>query len=304
MKKLPFIIILDVENTIIGDYDMLVTEWYVLEYIYNICKKKGINAKCFSSDLVDMQDELKNGLLRPNVGDFLRFCNTKFKNAEVFLYTSSGYAWTNLVLGKNIESALKMKINRPFLTLHNSMKNDSLKSVANTYPLMIQTLVKRYPLLKDEKVSEYILNNRTILVDDMPNDLFAYTGRRLICPKYNFANDYDIYEKLIRKYKLNPEIFNDKDILAYLHERKILVYNENGNDFQKNKEYIAIAKTYHAIRKEIKKNKDGITKEDTYFKDLIKELSKKKIGDEILTDKNITTLNIKLLSKNFTKEDE
>ena len=291
MKKLPFIIILDVENTIIGDYDMLVTEWYVLEYIYNICKKKGINAKCVSSDLVDMQEELKNGLLRPNVGDFIRFCNAKFKNAEVFLYTSSGYAWTNLVLGKNIERALKMKINRPFFTLHNSMKSDSLKSVANTYPLMMKSLAKRYPSLKNEDVSEYVLNNRTIIIDNTVSEFTLYTGRQLICPKYNFVNDYDIYEKLIRKYKLDPEIFNDKDILAYLHERKILVYNANGNKFQKNKEYIAIAKTYHALRNEIKKSQDAPTKEDTYFKDLIKELSKKRIGDDCLTSKDIATLN-------------
>lgn len=295
MKKLPFIIILDVENTIIGDYDMLETEWYVLEYIYNICKKKGINAKCFSSDLVDMQDELKNGLLRPNVGDFIRFCNAKFKNAEVFLYTSSGYAWTNLVLGENIECALKMKINRPFFTLHNSMKSDSLKSIANTFPIMMKSLAKRYPSLKDEKNSEYVLNNRTILIDNTVSEFFAYTGRQLICPKYTVSYEYDIYDKLIRKYKLDPEIFNDKDILVYLHDRKILVYNANGNDFQKNKEYIAIAKMYHALRKEIKKSQDT-TKEDTYFKDLIKELSKKKFGDDCLTSKDIAVLNRKLLS--------
>ena len=90
---------------------------------------------------------------------------------------------------------------------------------------------------------------------------------------------------------MDPEIFNDKDILAYLHERKILVYNANGNKFQKNKEYIAIAKTYHALRNEIKKSQDAPTKEDTYFKDLIKELSKKRIGDDCLTSKDIATLN-------------
>ena len=295
MKKLPFVIILDVENTIIGDCDMLVTEWNVLEYIYNICKKKGIHTKCFSSDLVDMQDELKNGLLRPYVSDFIRFCNTKFKNAEVFLYTNKGYSWMNQVLGKNVEKALKIKINRPFLAAHNSIASDK-KSIANTFPIMMKSLAKRYPSLKDEKNSEYVLNNRTILIDNTVSEFFAYTGRQLICPKYTVSYDYDIYDKLIRKYKLDPEIFNDKDILAYLHERKILVYNVNGNDFQKNKEYIAIAKMYHALRKEIKRSQNAPTKEDTYFKDLIKELSNKKISDNCLTGKDIAVLNRKLLS--------
>ena len=62
-------------------------------------------------------------------------------------------------------------------------------------------------------------------------------------------------------------------------------------NFKKNKEYIAIAKTYHALRNEIKKSQDAPTKEDTYFKDLIKELSKKRIGDDCLTSKDIATLN-------------
>jgi hypothetical protein len=294
MKKLPFIIIFDVEYTIVGDVDEIMYEWNVLEYIYNICKKKGIHAKCFSSDLVDMQDELKNGLLRPYVSDFIRFCNTKFKNAEVFLYTNNGYSWMNQVLGKNIEKALKIKINRPFLTAHNSMKYDSKKSIANTFPIIIKSLTRKYPSLKDEAISEYVLNNRTILIDNTMSEFFTYTERHLICPKYNFSYEYDIYDKLIRKYKLSPEIFDDKDILQYMHERKILVYNVNGNDFQKNKEYIAIAKMYHTLRKEIKKSQDAPTKEDTYFKDLIQELSKNKIRGDSLTGKDITAINKKL----------
>jgi hypothetical protein len=292
MKKLPFIIIFDVEYTIVGgDVDNLVYEWNVLEYIYNICKKKGIHTKCFSSDLLDMQDELKNGLLRPYVSDFIRFCNTKFKNVEVFFYTNSSYSWTNQVLGKNVEKALKIKINRPFLAASNSMKSDQSKSIANTFPIIMKSLVRKYPSLKDEDVSEYVLNNRTILIDNTVSEFFAYTGRQLICPTYNVSYEYDIYEKLIGKYKLAPEIFDDKEILQYMHERNILVYNANGNKFQKSKEYIAIAKTYHALRNEIKKSQDAPIKEDTYFKDLIKGLSNKKIRDDCLTDKDIATLN-------------
>jgi hypothetical protein len=294
MKKFPFIIIFDIDNTIIGDESNLIDELNLIRYIYNICKKKGINSKCFSIDLVDIQDELKNGLLRPYVSDFVRFCNTKFKNVEVFFYT--GYSWTNLVIGKNVEKALKIKINRPFFSRAYSM--NSKKSLANTYPMMIKSLVSRYPSLKDADVSEYILKNRTIFIDDTANNLFAYTDRQFICPVYNAAvNAYDdIYDKLIRKYKFDPKVFDDKDILEYLHDNNILVYNANGNEFQKNKEYIAIAKTYHAIKKEIEKSEEKQS-EDTYFKDLIAELSNKKISNDILTDKNIAMMNGKLLSR-------
>ena len=75
MKKKPFIIIFDIDQTIIGDISIVSKEMGFLEYIYNICKKKGVNAKCPSINFIDMQDELKNGLLRPNVSDFIKFCN-------------------------------------------------------------------------------------------------------------------------------------------------------------------------------------------------------------------------------------
>ena len=176
------------------------------------------------------------------------------------------------------------------------------KSLANTYPIMMKSLAKRYPSLKDEDVSEYVLQNRLVFIDDIADNIIQYKGRQLVCPKYNFWNKYDIYDRLITTYKIAPAVFDDKDILEYLHDKDILVYNANGNAYQRNKEYIAIAKVYHAIKKEIERKQETqdtqVKKKDTdtYFKDLIKELSKKKISDDILTDKNIATMNGKLLT--------
>lgn len=304
MKKIPFIIIFDIDHAIIGEISTVLEERRMLQDIHNICKKKGINTKCPSPEMKDFQDELKNGLLRPNVRDFITFCNAKFKNAEVFLYTNSSYSWTNGGLGKNIEKALKIKINRPFFTRENSLWMG--KSLANTYPIMMKSLAKRYPSLKDADISEYVLQNRLVFIDDIADNIIQYKGRQLVCPKYNFWNKYDVYDRLITTYKIAPAVFDDKDILEYLHRSGILVYNANGNAYQRNKEYIAIAKTYHAIHNEIEKSeeKQVMTQgkktkqsEDTYFKDLIAELSKKKISDDILTDKNIAAMNGKLLSR-------
>jgi hypothetical protein len=298
MKKLPFIIVFDIDHAIIGNISTVVEEWHLIKNIYNICKKKGINTKCPSPEMKDFQDELKNGLLRPNVRDFITFCNAKFKNAEVFLYTNSSYSWTNGGLGINIEKALKIKINRPFFTRENSLTKG--KSLANTYPIMMKSLVKRYPSLKDADVSEYVLQNRLVFIDDIAYNIIQYKGRQLVCPKYNFWNKYDIYDRLITTYKIAPQVFDDKDILEYLHRSGILVYNANGNAYQRNKEYIAIAKVYHAIHDELERKQEKQEKKkkdtDTYFKDLIAELSNKKISNDILTDKNIATLNGKLLT--------
>ena len=290
MKKQPFIIIFDIDKTIIGDIGMLTKEYYLLEYIYNICKKKGINAKCPFPELFDMQDELKNGLLRPFAADFINYCNKKFKNAEVFFYTNSSYKWTNGALGENIEKALRIKVNRPFFTREDSMSLNRTKSLANIYPTIIKSLLRRYPSLDDEKNAEYIFNNRTIFVDDIKDNIFAYTNRQLVCPAYEYMPYYDIYEKCITKYKIDPLIFNDKDILKYMDNNEIRVYNKNGNIYQKNKEYIAIANLYNLKRYEINKKEN----KDTYYKDLIAELSKKSVSNKCLTDKNIKAINKKI----------
>jgi hypothetical protein len=290
MKKLPFIIIFDIDNTIIGDLGMLNKEYYLLEYIYNICKKKGINTKCLSFEHFDMQEELKNGLLRPFAADFINYCNKKFKNAEVFFYTNSSYKWTNGALGENIEKALKIKVNRPFFTREDSMSLYRKKSLANIYPTIITSLLKRYPSLNDEKIAEHIFNNRTIFIDDIMDNIFAYTNRQLVCPAYEYMPYYDVYEKCITKYKMDPLIFNDKDILQYMANNDIHIYNKNGNIYQKNKEYIAIANLYNLKRYEINKKEN----KDTYYKELIAELSKKSVSTKCLTDKNIKAINKKI----------
>jgi len=290
MKKTPFVIIFDIDKTIIGIVNILGKEYDLLEFIYNTCKKKGIHAVCPPRDVFDMQEELKNGLLRPFIKEFIAFCNKKFKNVEVFFYTNSAYDWTNNALGKNIEKALNIKVNRPFFTRENSISNNNYKkSLVNIYPTIIKSLCKKYPAMNDDKISEYVFNNRTIFVDDVKDNIFAYTNRQLVCPEYKYYHHYDVYDKLITKYKMSPRIFDDKDILKYMDDNSIYIYNKNGNAFQQNKEYINLAIIFKAKYSEISRGND------TYFKDLIAELSKKSVSDDCITDKNIKALN-KLVS--------
>ena len=295
MKKHPFIIIFDIDQTIIGNVNMQSKENDLLEFIYNTCKKKGINNECQNIDL-DMQEELNNGLLRPYVRDFITFCDKKFKNVEVFFYTNSNYKWTNKILGKSIEKALNIKINRPFFTRENSMTQDLKKSLANVYPLIIKSLLKKYPSMKDEKNTEYILNNRTIFIDDIKNNIISYTNRQLVCPAYDYYSYYNIYEKLITKYKMDPKIFNNKDILKYMEDNDIYIYNKNGSLHQKNKDYVNIANMYKTKHSQLSTELSKDT--DTYFKDLITKLSNKSVSDDYLSNKDIVFLNkIKRINK-------
>jgi len=292
MKKLPFIIIFDIDKALIGNSGHIKIEYNLLEFIFNNCKKKGINTKCLNTDILNMEDELNNGLLRPFAKDFITFCNKKFKNVEVFLYTNNSYKWTNNSLGKSIEKALNIKINRPFFTIENSiftLKNK--KSLVNIYPLIIKSLLKKYPLMKDENNTKYILNNRTIYIDNIKDNLHAYTERQLVCPEYIYYPYYDISEKLINKYNIDPKIFDDKDVLKYMFDNDIYIYNKNGSAHQQNKEYNTLSIMCSNIYYKIYNSELN----DTYFKDLVTELSKKSVNDDCISKENIIAINKKIL---------
>ena len=139
------------------------------------------------------------------------------------------------------------------------------------------------------KNTDYILNNRTIFIDDIKNNIISYTKRQLVCPEYNYYSYYDIYEKLITKYKMDPKIFNDKEILKYMEDNYIYIYNKNGSVFQKNKDYVNIVNMYKTKHSQLSTELSKDT--DTYFKDLITEFSKKTVSDEYLSDKDISAIN-------------
>ena len=286
MSKYPFIIILDIDQTIIGTVNQLCKEREVLEYIYNLCKKRRLE-KCIRQNNVDMQNELNDGLLRPYINEFIQYCNNKFKNVEIFFYTNSSYNYTNTFLATNVEKALKVKVNKPYFTRENSMiiNGKYKKSLVNIFPFIIKSLVKKYPIMKNEKIIDYIIHNRFVFIDDIKENTFEYENRQIICPRYDFRYYNDIPEKLLNKYKMNPEIFNSRDILEYLHNMNIPIYNKRGNIHQQNKEYIDLWKEQQRKYSEVSKVKDE------FFKDLIKEFSKKSVSNEFLSDKNIIKIN-------------
>ncbi len=293
MSKYPFIIILDIDHTIIGTVNQLCKEREVLEYIYNLCKKNGLE-KCIRQNNVDMQKELKDGLLRPYINEFINFCNNKFKNVEVFFYTNSSYNYTNTFLATNVKKALKVKVNKPFFTRENSMNINGVtkKSLVNIFPFIIKSLVKKYPIMKNEKNIDYIINTRFVFIDDIKENTFEYVNRQIICPKYEYRYYNDIPEKLISKYKMKPEIFNNKQTLDYLHNMNIPIYNKHGNIHQQNKDFIELWKKQQRKYSEVSKVKDE------YFKDLIKEFSKKSVSNYSLSNENIIKINKKY--KNIT----
>lgn len=269
-NKLPYIFILDIDNTIIGVVDNCTYEYSVLEYIYKYCKMNNINANC--NKKIDIIDELNEGLLRPYFIDFINFIKKKYKNIEIYLYTKSAYFWiNNSGLIDNIEKIAKIKFNKPYFTRENAL--ESQKLLGNIYDDIIEKMIKKYPLLKIDKNKKKVFESQLVFIDDIPNNLKDYPDKQIICPEYTYMPYYNIKEKIIYKYNINPEIFNNTEILNMFENYDIPIYNENGSVYQKDIEYMHINEIKKIRLAQLYSNN---SLNDTFFKDLITVLDKNK----------------------------
>jgi hypothetical protein len=108
----------------------------------------------------------------------------------------------------------------------------------------------------------------------------------LICPKYNYRPPIqDISEKFAKTYGIDPKIFNNKDILSYMWNNNMHIYNKNGNIYQKNRDYCNMCRKLDMKYSRLSRTNDR------YYKDLIRELSKKSVKSDVISDKNIMSVN-------------
>ena len=275
VNKLPYIFILDIDNTIIGEVQNCTYESMILDYIFKYCKMNNIIANC--NKKIDIIDELNEGLLRPYFIDFINFIKKKYGNVEIYLYTNSSYNWiNNSGLIDNIEKLVKIKFNKPYFTRENALNRQKL--LGNIYDDIIEKMIKKYPLLKIDKNIKKVFDTQLVFIDDIPNNLKDYANKQIICPKYNYQPYYNIKEKIIKKYNINSDIFNNKEILEIFENYNIPIYNENGSVYQKDIEYIQLSEIVNIRAAQITSD---TSLNDTFFKDLIAILDKNKNLDDI-----------------------
>ena len=292
ISSLPYIFIFDVDQCIIGDVKMCSREYDVIKILYKNCKIKKITNVC--NDSVNFQEELKNGLLRPDFKKFIDFIKKKYNNVELYIYTNSTFRWTNNALIDNISKASKVKFNKPYFTRENSDRNFK-KQLSNIYDTIIKNLTKKYPLLKKNENKELVFEKQLVFIDDKINNLNDYSKKQILCPKYEFRCYYDIREKLMKKYKISAKEFdNNEEILDLFESYDLPLYSKNGSIYQQDRTYQKILDLKQKRETEII-NRDI---EDTFFADLIKMMKTIKF----FTEKTIQNINKQI--KDINEDDE
>lgn len=179
----PFVFLLDLDGTIVGDVSSLVGEWILLQ---ERDKKK---MKIFKSFLIR---QLHKGILRPHFSDFCAMVRKHLRNVEFFVYTASGTTWANFLI-PCIEETCGIQFQRPFFTRKHCIYKDGdfKKTIHGILPEIFKKLKRKYPDLKN--ITQ--LEERTCLIDN--NDVLGKDERNKLikCPTYEYTDYYDIFSR-------------------------------------------------------------------------------------------------------------
>lgn len=198
-NNLPYIVILDWDNTIVGKVDYQ-SQKYSLEQHY---KKFGLKVK--KNSRVPKSFNTDSKLIRPGFLDFITELNNYFQgNIYFFIYTASERKWANTEI-QWLEKSHEIKFQRPIFTRDDCIVDKSgnyKKSIANIFPRILRSIGK-VKISKEEK-SE-LLHQKLLIIDN--NAVFTDMKEHLLlCPDYNFMLFENLLEDIPLSYLQNQNI--------------------------------------------------------------------------------------------------
>lgn len=257
--KIPHIFIFTLKNTIIGNIDKTEHLFYIID-TYN---KNNYN---YNEDKDTIIEDLENGLLRPNFKDFIEFIKKKYKYYELYIHLDN-YNYNNYLyfIIKNIEKLCSVKFHiKDFNIIDDNIYNEKPLSLINIFDIIIDDLQSKYPLLS--KYRKIVFDKQLYYIDAIPNNLNDYPKKQILCPSYDYKEDYDIQSKLINVYGIKEDFFDNKDVINHFYNYNIPMYNKNSHiPLHKDKIYQSIFK----LLKTTEANINNKALDDIYFKYLI-----------------------------------
>jgi hypothetical protein len=220
MIKLPNIFIIDFYSVLCWT-DIIIREISLIELL---------NEKCNTNIKADFTDEIKNELFfRPNLDIFIEFLKSNYKNAEIFIYSNE--AIVNCI-----------SISEDYIIDKFNLNKLKLYSMNNFFDIIIDNLKVKYPSLIKNKQKVY---DTQLSIFTYEKSKISKLEKTIIYPHYNYMYYYDIYDKIINKYKIKSEVFDNKDILIFCEKNEIPFYNKNGSIYQKDLLYQNILKLFY-----------------------------------------------------------
>lgn len=287
----PNILILDLDNTIIGSSIYHIYYNDLKGFLLNLSSKNKIKMKMEDHNKLKNKNLKYDDIMRPGFVDFIKFIKDDIPNSEVFIYSAATLNYITSYI-EYIEKTHRIKVNRPFfnrnqtLVESNSEKQEiDFKKSLNIVVGKIKSLLsKKYPDLKKINMITLLINN-VMFIDNRNDVLVDNEENLLVCPDYNFKALLE-FNKLIPDY-----LSNNKMINTYIHgyindgvkDKLVYEFRDGLNKYEyKEKYYAWLSSKYHNAKKDLQK-KDN----DTFYQNIIYILSKYKTSNGVFGRKNI-----------------
>jgi hypothetical protein len=188
----PYVFILDLDGTIIGDCSYQV----ILYNLEELCKKHKIKTKADSLLLDCYRPNSK--LMRPFFKYFIGYIKKHYPNSLFYVYTASEKTWAYKEVSM-IEKTHGFKFNRPVFT-----RDDCIADSFGGYRKSVKKILPK--IAKSNK--KYTINSEKILVVDNNDTFIDYKSNFLLCPTYNYTLFCDVWDKMKREYLKIMEIYS------------------------------------------------------------------------------------------------
>ena len=274
----PYIFLLDLDGTIIGDCSYQ-CDIYNIQEIIKKNSQTNFKSKTICEKHLNDSYNLESRLIRPFFSNFIVAMKKLYPNCFFFIYTASEKSWAHKEINI-IEKQNNFKFNRPLFTRDNCI----LDSNGN----MKKSVIKIKPLLlKAMKVNKTYNIDKKILIIDNNNTFIDYKENLLICPTYNYIKFNNLWDSIPDEYLENSDLKAFVSIL--ISSKKIHNIRSKKSEFQ-DRVHKWLYKKYRKINRY-----NTSFKNDTFWKDLILHIKNNNIVD--YNKKNVLSIqkSIKIL---------
>ena len=245
----PYIFVLDLDGTIIGDCTYQCDIYNIQEIIKNNLiqnkhqmQKLQLGHNKYRTLCDKSLGECYNTcskLIRPYFGLFINKIKKYFPNSYFFVYTASEKSWALKEIAI-IEKHHKIKFNRPIFTRDNCIPD----SAGN----LKKSIVKILPIImKVAKISSATsIKNKLLIIDNNPT-FIDHTDNLLICPTYDFLQFHNLWDNIPQNYEKINELKTYVNKL--ITEQKIHPSFKSSNSVTLEKIHKWLYKKYKKINK-------------------------------------------------------
>ena len=203
--RLPYILILDLDATVVGDVNYVIEE----HGLHHALRQKGISSAGFASHFAE---SFRSGLLRPYFCEFIQGLQAAYDGLEVFVFSAGSDTWVPTIIGE-IEKFCGIRVHRPYFSRKDTHigadQNGSFsytKSITATLEKIFRVLEDDYKALRKPEAREHVTENRVLMLDDNTSVIADHTDRHLAIPEYKFVYAFDITAGLPDAVRALPEV--------------------------------------------------------------------------------------------------